>query len=112
MDEFTFVMSCHDLPLALPLPCQIRKKKCDNIRPACSTCTFRKITCHGYGMRPHLMDDAENQKVEIEKIKLAMKQSFKSRRALPFSRIPRHEFRAATAAQNIRVPEMKRIQNS
>ena len=36
--------------------CRLRKKKCDEIFPACSPCTSLALTCHGYGSRPEWMD--------------------------------------------------------
>lgn len=82
--------------------CRIRKKKCDDgkkyslaheevklivaVQPSCGPCTFRQVTCHGYGRKPAWMDSAENQKAEIERIKQAVNQNFRSRRAFRLSK--------------------------
>lgn len=68
--------------------CRIRKKKCDDVRPSCGPCTFRQVTCHGYGPKPAWMDSAENQKAEIERIKQAVNQNFRSRQAFRVSKRP------------------------
>jgi hypothetical protein len=36
--------------------CRLRKKKCDEKRPSCSTCTSLELDCDGYGPRPMWMD--------------------------------------------------------
>jgi hypothetical protein len=66
--------------------CRIRKKKCDDVKPACGPCTLRFLTCHGYGAKPSWMDSGANQKAEIERIKRAVNRSFKSRLASRISR--------------------------
>ena len=68
--------------------CRIRKKKCDDGLPLCGPCTSRQVTCHGYGPKPAWMDSADNQKAEIERIKQAVSQNFKSRRAFRVSKRP------------------------
>ncbi|KAG0645625.1 Pestheic acid cluster transcriptional regulator 3 [Hyphodiscus hymeniophilus] len=66
--------------------CRIRRKKCDDGKPSCHGCTFRQLTCHGYGPKPAWMDSAESQKAEVEKIKQAVNQNFRSRRAYRISK--------------------------
>ncbi|OKL60462.1 hypothetical protein UA08_03949 [Talaromyces atroroseus] len=42
--------------------CRIRRKKCDETKPVCTTCTSRNITCHGYGSKPGWLDGGEQEK--------------------------------------------------
>ncbi|KAK5064904.1 hypothetical protein LTR84_000738 [Exophiala bonariae] len=53
--------------------CRLRKKKCDESRPACSVCTALAITCHGYGARPGWMDDSEAVVNVLEELKGVVK---------------------------------------
>jgi hypothetical protein len=49
--------------------CRLRKKKCDEGQPQCSTCESLSITCYGYGPKPLWMDDGERQRAVIEEFK-------------------------------------------
>lgn len=58
-------------PPSLPVPlrskqgcwtCRLRKKKCDETRPLCSTCSSLSITCYAYGPKPAWMDDPEQER--------------------------------------------------
>ena len=61
--------------------CRVRKKKCLEERPVCSTCDSLHITCHGYGQKPAWMDGGKREKAEVECIKRAIK-SYKHKRRI------------------------------
>lgn len=62
--------------------CRIRKKKCDERAPTCWACCSRGITCHGYGPKPGWMDGGEKEKKEAERLKRAVRESLKQKKAL------------------------------
>ncbi|KAH7400118.1 fungal-specific transcription factor domain-containing protein [Cadophora sp. MPI-SDFR-AT-0126] len=80
--------------------CRIRKKKCDDLRPTCGPCSFRNITCHGYGDRPQFMHDPEEQRLELEKIQRAVSESLKARRSFRVSKRTARGFRSQSFAPN------------
>ncbi|KAG6010747.1 hypothetical protein E4U21_004135 [Claviceps maximensis] len=49
--------------------CRLRKKKCDEGRPQCSSCASLQITCYGYGAKPQWMDNGEREQAMIEEFK-------------------------------------------
>jgi hypothetical protein len=55
--------------------CRVRKKKCDENRPACSTCVSLKITCYGYGDKPVWMDNGPLQREKALSIKRILSQN-------------------------------------
>ena len=61
--------------------CTLRRKKCDGEQPACLACKSRNITCHGFGDRPEWLDSEDRKRVELKKIKDAVKTNRKRRRA-------------------------------
>lgn len=61
--------------------CRIRKKKCDDGRPGCSSCTLRAITCYGYAARPQWMDGGDAEKAIMQDIKRQVKESYRRRRS-------------------------------
>ncbi|KEQ69600.1 hypothetical protein M436DRAFT_55574 [Aureobasidium namibiae CBS 147.97] len=60
--------------------CTLRRKKCDGEKPACFACKSRNITCHGFGNRPEWLDSEDRKRVELKKIKDAVKLNRKRRR--------------------------------
>ena len=60
--------------------CTLRRKKCDGEKPACFACKSRNITCHGFGDRPEWLDSEDRKRVELKKIKDAVKLNRKRRR--------------------------------
>lgn len=62
--------------------CRLRRKKCDEGRPACTTCASRNITCHGYGDKPGWKDGGEREKLQIRHIKKEIQKNLASRRGL------------------------------
>jgi len=55
--------------------CRVRKKKCDENRPVCSTCVSLKITCYGYCDKPVWMDNGPLQREQASKIKRILSQN-------------------------------------
>ncbi|KUJ18759.1 uncharacterized protein LY89DRAFT_732306 [Mollisia scopiformis] len=88
--HFTVLNTFDDMPTSRSgtgcWTCRLRKKKCDDARPVCGPCSFRDITCHGYGPKPDFLCSTEDQKREIAKIQRAVSDSFKARRAFRVSK--------------------------
>lgn len=62
--------------------CRARKKRCDDGRPACSSCVFRSIKCYGYdGAKPDWMDSGPLEMEMMRSIKLQTKASYRERRS-------------------------------
>jgi hypothetical protein len=53
--------------------CKLRKKKCDEGRPHCSTCHLLSINCYGYGPKPDWMDNGERERTVANGIKETIK---------------------------------------
>ncbi|KAK6836179.1 hypothetical protein PG987_006674 [Apiospora arundinis] len=53
--------------------CRLRKKKCDEGRPQCSTCEALSIMCYGYGPKPEWMSDEAQTKTVADGIKQIVK---------------------------------------
>ncbi|KAK6858018.1 hypothetical protein PG995_005717 [Apiospora arundinis] len=66
--------------------CRLRKKKCDEGRPQCSTCEALGIMCYGYGPKPDWMSDEAQTKTVADGIKQVVK--ITSRRRMNISRDP------------------------
>lgn len=47
----------------------MRKKKCDEASPYCSTCVALAITCYGYGPKPEWMDNGEKERLVTNSLK-------------------------------------------
>jgi len=60
--------------------CRLRKKKCDELHPACANCLSRAIPCYGYGPKPHWMDGAGLEAEQVKKIKKAAESNYRARR--------------------------------
>ncbi|KAE8449585.1 hypothetical protein EG329_007915 [Mollisiaceae sp. DMI_Dod_QoI] len=73
--------------------CRLRRKKCDERQPVCSTCELLKITCYGYGTKPDWMDGGPKEKAMIEQIKQIVKHTSrrKGRLNVALSRFQRKE---------------------
>ncbi|KAL2061430.1 hypothetical protein VTL71DRAFT_7703 [Oculimacula yallundae] len=85
--------------------CKIRKKKCDDGRPICGPCSFRDITCHGYGERPQFMYDSAEQKIELEKIQKDVGESLKARRSFRVSKRTARGFMSMSAGSDMPVSQ-------
>jgi C6 transcription factor Pro1 len=53
--------------------CRLRKKKCDESHPICSTCDLLSITCYGYGPKPEWMNNGENERAVANSLKEIVK---------------------------------------
>ncbi|KAH9904155.1 fungal-specific transcription factor domain-containing protein [Xylariomycetidae sp. FL2044] len=53
--------------------CRLRKKKCDENRPGCSTCGLLSIECYGYGPKPDWVGDGAAEKVIMDDLKKIVK---------------------------------------
>ncbi|PKX88640.1 Zn(II)2Cys6 transcription factor [Aspergillus novofumigatus IBT 16806] len=60
--------------------CRVRKKKCDETRPVCRSCSYFGLECHGYGPRPEWMDNGRLQKEQAAKFKHIVSQRKSSAR--------------------------------
>lgn len=49
--------------------CRLRRKKCDEGKPECTTCRVLSITCHGYGPKPDWMDNGDAEKEMVDSLK-------------------------------------------
>jgi hypothetical protein len=67
--------------------CRLRKKKCDEHRPHCTTCESLKITRYGFGAKPEWMDNGEKERTIAISIKEIVKHT--SRRKAG-TRFPMH----------------------
>lgn len=70
--------------------CRVRKKKCDEIYPSCSSCHTRGIVCYGYGPKPDWMDGGEKEKKVVEELKWAIKERQKQKRLSNTRISPQH----------------------
>ncbi|KUJ17523.1 uncharacterized protein LY89DRAFT_668838 [Mollisia scopiformis] len=73
--------------------CRLRRKKCDERQPVCTTCEQLKITCYGYGTKPDWMDGGAKEKAMIDQIKQIVKHTSrrKGRLNVALSRFQRKE---------------------
>ncbi|KIW37698.1 uncharacterized protein PV06_10331 [Exophiala oligosperma] len=60
--------------------CRARKKKCDEARPACSSCRLRSITFYGYDAKPVWMDGGPTEKNMMGTLQRRIKESYRLRR--------------------------------
>ncbi|KAF5599049.1 C6 zink-finger PRO1A [Fusarium pseudoanthophilum] len=67
--------------------CKIRHVKCDGAPTACIQCMSREIQCHGYGPIPSWMDGGPNEREEKQRIKQAVKKSFRQKKRLQARRL-------------------------
>ena len=75
--------------------CRLRKKKCDESRPYCSTCQSLSITCYGYGPKPEWKDNGEKEKAVAESLRGIVKYTSRRKAA---SRPPEHRGQAVWIA--------------
>ncbi|KAK0774164.1 hypothetical protein LTR75_016941 [Friedmanniomyces endolithicus] len=54
--------------------CKLRRKKCDETRPACSACTTAAIPCFGYDAKPTWADGAERQRAKAEQLQAVVRE--------------------------------------
>ncbi|KAM5345077.1 hypothetical protein ACJ41O_010939 [Fusarium nematophilum] len=65
--------------------CRLRRKKCDRVRPACTSCADLSIDCHYSAVRPDWMDGGRRQSDMAESIKAQVKQGAAARREREFA---------------------------
>ncbi|KAM3086485.1 hypothetical protein ACMFMG_000618 [Clarireedia jacksonii] len=65
--------------------CRLRKKKCDEVHPSCSTCNSLSITCYGYGPKPEWMDNGSKEKEMANSIKQIVKHTSRRKGRLGLS---------------------------
>ncbi len=65
--------------------CRLRRKKCDEKHPFCSTCESLTITCYGYGSKPDWMDNGEKEKAMASSIKQIVKKTSRQKGRLGIS---------------------------
>jgi hypothetical protein len=66
--------------------CRIRKKKCDETKPACGTCKSLSLLCHGYGPKPEWLDGGAKERDMVVKIQHSVKQETSRKRRLRIER--------------------------
>jgi hypothetical protein len=71
--------------------CKIRHVKCDGATTSCFQCTSKQVHCHGYGPMPTWMDGDQNEKQERQRIKDAVKKSFKQKKKLQAHQLRGHK---------------------
>ncbi|KAH7326445.1 fungal-specific transcription factor domain-containing protein [Stachybotrys elegans] len=60
--------------------CRLRRKKCDESRPICSSCQTLEITCHFGDSKPDWMDSGPKQREMADRIKAQVKKQATQRR--------------------------------
>jgi hypothetical protein len=65
--------------------CRLRRKKCDEKHPFCSTCESLTITCYGYGSKPDWMDNGEKEKAMANSMKQIVKKTSRQKGRLGIS---------------------------
>ncbi|RMJ14283.1 hypothetical protein CDV36_006025 [Fusarium kuroshium] len=68
--------------------CRLRRKKCDEIRPVCDTCSALNITCYFAEDKPEWMDGGPRQEEMAERLRKDVKDQAHRRRPVR-DRIPR-----------------------
>ena len=59
--------------------CRLRKKKCDERAPHCSTCESLSLPCYGFGPKPDWMDNGEAERAVMEGLKQAVRRTTKQK---------------------------------
>ena len=60
--------------------CRVRRKKCDETNPACSTCTSLQLPCYGYGPKPVWMDRGVKEREVAKNLRAIVKQTLSLQR--------------------------------
>ncbi|KAI1870967.1 hypothetical protein JX265_006007 [Neoarthrinium moseri] len=60
--------------------CRLRRKKCDERKPVCSTCGVLEITCHFSDKKPEWMDGGDREKQMADRLKAMVKVKANERR--------------------------------
>ncbi|KAI1756868.1 fungal-specific transcription factor domain-containing protein [Xylaria castorea] len=68
--------------------CRLRRKKCDEARPACAACDGLEIDCHYSDTKPEWMDGGEREKHMADELKVMVKQKANERRDRKWGSLP------------------------
>ncbi len=73
--------------------CRVRKKKCDESRPVCSTCESLSIPCYGFGARPDWIGDHDKEREVLNGFKEIVKHTSRRNAATKFPKPQRSNIR-------------------
>jgi hypothetical protein len=90
--------------------CRLRKKKCDEAQPHCSTCVSLSITCYGFESRPDWMDGGEKEKLIASGIKDIVKRT--SRRRTATTGVPKASTSTIALAPKPSIPSSENLLQS
>ncbi|KAI1424466.1 fungal-specific transcription factor domain-containing protein [Xylaria sp. FL1777] len=68
--------------------CRLRRKKCDEARPVCTTCGGLEIDCHYSDTKPAWMDGGAREKQMADELKVMVKQKASERRERKWGDLP------------------------
>ena len=80
--------------------CRLRKKKCDERRPHCSTCEALSITCYGFGPKPDWMNNGEKKSAVANSLKEIVKHTSRRKATAQHSKHRDPIIRIAPKASN------------
>jgi hypothetical protein len=80
--------------------CRLRKKKCDERRPHCSTCEALSITCYGFGPKPEWMNNGEKKRAVANSLKEIVKHTSRRKATAQHSKHRDPIIRIAPKASN------------
>jgi hypothetical protein len=80
--------------------CRLRKKKCDESRPQCSTCESLAITCYGFGPKPDWMNDSEKERAVANSLKEIVKHTSRRKTSTQASKQDRTTVTIAPKSSN------------
>ena len=80
--------------------CRLRRKKCDEGRPQCSTCESLSITCYGFGPKPDWMDGGEKERAVAHGLKEIVKHTARRKPTSQFSKQHHPMVRIAPKSSN------------
>jgi hypothetical protein len=80
--------------------CRLRKKKCDERRPHCSTCEALSITCYGFGPKPDWMNNGEKKRAVANSFKEIVKHTSRRKATVQHSKRRDQIIRIAPKASN------------
>lgn len=79
--------------------CHLRRKKCDELRPACGGCATLEIDCLISEEKPEWMDGGEKQKEKAEWLKRDVKRKAGSRRERRFIQTLENDMKGLDTSQ-------------
>jgi C6 transcription factor Pro1 len=84
---------------------RLRKKKCDESRPYCSTCHLLSITCYGFGPKPDWMNNAEQERAVADSLKEIVKDTWRRKATARFPKQRDSTIRIAPKSSNVSVQD-------